>query len=211
MSVTERTIYEMFSEVYYKRAFRAYTNDECSVTESIQCLLKSFFQRKLRRALHEPKIVILSFGSIVHEALREPLIRRKYEVEKEISVAIRDVLMYAHGDAVHTDHGLEFKTITARPTRVLSHHYLQANSYTYMFQKPLWYVDYIHKPSGYNKVFSVIPNEEAFRYVTLRAYRLCTCLRSNTMPPPEPSWLCTYCEYRDLCPNPAPMKRSRWY
>lgn len=211
MSVTSKLMYEMFGEVYYKEAFRAYTKDECSTTEAIQCLLKSFYQRNIRRALLEPKIVILSFGKLVHGALREPLLRRNYKVEVEGTYPIRDTTLYAHGDAVATRHGLEFKTITARPTRVLSHHYLQVNSYLHVFDKPVWYVDYIHKPTGFNRVFPVTPNEEAFRYVCLRALRLCTCLRTNTMPKPEPSWLCSYCEYRDVCPNPAPMKRSRWY
>lgn len=211
MSVTEKLMYEMWGEIYYREAFRPYTSDECSTTEAIQCLLKSFLQRKLKRALLEPKIVILSFGKLVHEALKEPLIRRGYEIEKEGKYLIRDVTMYAHGDAVHTNHGLEFKTITARPTRVLSHHYLQANTYNYVFDKPVWYVCYIHKPTGFNRVFPVIPNKQVFQYVCLRALRLCTRLRGSTMPPPEPSWLCSYCEYRDVCPNPAPMKRSRWY
>ena len=68
MSITQKDMYEMFAEIYYKRVFRPYADNEIHVTEATQCLLKSFYQRKIRRALLEPKVVVLSFGTLVHEA-----------------------------------------------------------------------------------------------------------------------------------------------
>ena len=210
MSVTQKDMYEMFAEIYYKRVFRPYTDTEIHVTEATQCLLKSFYQRKLQRALLEPKVVVLSFGTLVHEALHEPLERRGYKCELEGKYEIGDVTLYGHGDAVANDHGLELKTITRMPTDVLSHHKLQANAYSFIFDKPEWYVAYIHKPSGLCKVFNVPRDENMFKYVVMRAVRLSTLLRKNQTPEPEPSWLCAYCEYIDICPRAYKHIRKRW-
>lgn len=210
MSITQKDMYEMFAEIYYKRVFRPYADNEIHVTEATQCLLKSFYQRKMRRALLEPKVVVLSFGTLVHEALHEPLRRRGYQCELEGKYEIGDVTLYAHGDAVADNHGLELKTITRMPTDALSHHKLQSNAYSYIFDKPEWYVSYIHKPSGLCKVFNVPKNDDMFKYVVMRAVRLATLLPKNIAPKPEPSWLCAYCEYVDICPRAYRHIRKRW-
>jgi len=210
MSVTSKTVYEMFAEVYYSRTFKTYTDREIHVTEATQCLLKSFFQRKVPRALLEPKVVVLSFGNLIHEALREPLKNRGYDVEAEGKYELKDATLHGHTDALASDHTLEFKTISRMPYEPLSHHVLQDNAYNFIFDKPIGYVPYIHKPSGLVTVFPIHKREDQFQYVCLRAYRLSKCLSGNTTPQPEPSWLCDYCEYRDLCPSPAPLRKKRW-
>jgi len=210
MSVTDKDIYQMFAEIYYKRTFRVYQQDEVHVTEATQCLLKSFFQRKLMRALLEPKVVILSFGDLIHEALKEPLERRGYKTEQEGKYELQNVTLFAHTDALATDHTLEFKTISRMPHNALSHHILQDNAYNFVFDRPIGYIPYIHKPSGLVVVFPIEKREDQFKYVCLRAIRLSVLLRSNTMPQPEPSWLCQYCEYYDICPSPAPISKRKW-
>jgi len=209
-TVNEQMIYEMFGEIYYREQLRPYTVTEISVTEAIQCLLKSFYQRMLRRALLEPKIVVLSFGKLVHEALGDPLVRRNYKINQEGKMELKDVTLYAHTDALASDHTLEFKTITAVPHNPLSHHVQQDNAYNFIFDRPSGYLVYIHKPSGMVRTFPVPRNEDMFQLTCLRSYRLSHCLRSRTLPVPEPSWLCTYCEYTDVCPSPAPKIRTRW-
>lgn len=199
-TITDQFMYELFSEIYYNRVFREYSDTEVSVTETIQCLLKSFFQRKVRRKMYSSKIVILSFGDLVHLALREPLLKRGYDVELEGKYNIGNITLYAHGDAVTKTHGLETKTITRMPHEPLTHHFLQANAYSYIFGKPEWYLAYLHKPSGIIKTFPVERNDNAFQFTCLRSVRLSHHLIGNTMPIPEPSWLCKYCEYTDLCP-----------
>ena len=200
----------MFAEIYYQRAFKVYTDTEVHVTEATQCLLKSFFQRKVKRALLEPKVVILSFGDLIHEALKPSLVRRGYNVSAEGVYQLKNVTLYAHTDALASDHTLEFKTISRMPHDALSHHILQDNAYNFIFDKPIGYVPYIHKPSGLVRIFPIPKREDQFQYVCLRAYRLSVCLRSSTMPKPEPSWLCNYCEYVDMCPSPLISLRKRW-
>jgi len=210
MSVTDKDLYEMFAEIYYQRTFKIYTDTEIHVTEATQCLLKSFLQRKVRRALLEPKVVVLSFGDLIHEALKQPLIRRGYNVNAEGTYQMRNVTLYAHTDALASDHTLEFKTISRIPHNALSHHVLQDNAYNFIFDKPIGYIPYIHKPSGLITVYPIPKREDQFQYVCLKAYRLSICMRNNTMPKPEPSWLCQYCEYTDLCPSPLKVIRKRW-
>jgi hypothetical protein len=107
-----------------------------------------------------------------------------------------------HVDALHVDHTLEIKTISSMPTEILSQHFLQSNTYVNVHKKSIGYVAYIHKPSGIIKVFSHAPETRPFNYVCLRALRLAYHLRQNMTPPPEPSWLCQFCEYVKKCPNP---------
>jgi len=210
MSVTSKDIYEMFSEIYYKRTFRIYRQNEVHVTEATQCLLKSFLQRNVRRALLEPKVVVLSFGNLIHEALHEPLERRGYKTEQEGKYELKDVTLYGHTDALASDHTLEFKTVSRMPHEPLSHHLLQDNAYNFIFDRPTGYILYIHKPSGLVTVFPIPKREDQFKYVYLRAIRLSLLLNRNTLPQPEPSWLCDYCEYRDLCSAPAPLRKKKW-
>lgn len=192
-------MYELFGELYYNKDMRNYTDYEVSTTESIQCLRKSFAQRKMPRRLYNDKIVILTFGDIVHYALREPLRNRGFTTEVEDSFKYRNVTMYMHCDAEKNDIILENKTISTMPNHPLTHHRLQVNTYLNIRKKSKGYISYLHKPSGIIPVFPVYPDEQMFKYVCLRGIRLSNSLQTNTMPEPEPNWLCRYCEYRDLC------------
>jgi CRISPR/Cas system-associated exonuclease Cas4 (RecB family) len=198
--VNEAMMYECVSEIYYSRVFREYTDTQVSVFETCQCLLKSFYQRELHWKLQDNKLVILSFGNLVHEALREPLERRGFKHELEGVIPVNGVELFAHGDAVRDDCGIDHKTCSTLPHEPLSHHYAQCNAYMHVFNKPKWYLNYVHKPSGMIKVFPLIPNEDAFKVNCLRAVRLSHCLRTKTMPQPEVDWLCRYCEYKPICP-----------
>jgi len=210
LTITEKDVYEMFTEIYYSRACLPYKDDEIHVTEATQCLLKSFFQRKLQRLLLEPKVVVLSFGDIVHKALHGPLKRRCYNVEVEGKYKLHGITLVGHADAQREGHVLEFKTISRMPHDALQHHILQTNAYNYIFNVDIGSIVYIHKPSGTIRIFDVPKDEEMFKYVCLRAYRLSLCLKNNNMPQPEPSWLCQYCEYTDVCPSPLKTIRKRW-
>jgi CRISPR/Cas system-associated exonuclease Cas4 (RecB family) len=199
-NVNDKMIYECFSELYYNRIFKEYTDKQASVYETCQCLLKSFYQRKLRYKLMDNKLVILSFGNLVHEALKTPLEKRGFKHEKEGVMSVNGIELFAHGDAVRDDCGIDHKTITRMPHAPLIHHFYQTNAYIHVFGTPKWYINYVHKPSGTVKVFPIEPLERAFQWNCLRAVRLCACLQRNLMPKPEPSWLCQYCEYKSICP-----------
>lgn len=202
MAVNPQFLYDVFSDVYYEHEYPTYTDYQVSTTESVQCLLKSFLNRKYHRRLLDQKIVILSFGKIIHLAVQKSLLHYGYQAEVEKPYPISDIELFTHADALHQTHGLELKTISTMPNEVLSHHYLQSNTYMTVHQKPEWYIGYIHKPSGIIKTFPIQQSNTAFQYVVLRAIRLSNCLRRNTLPNAEPDWLCQYCEYIDICPNP---------
>lgn len=199
-SVNEAMIYECFSEVYYQRVFREYSDTQVSVYETCQCLLKSFYQRKLQYKLMDSKVVILSFGNLIHEALRKPLEKRGFKSEKEGVTTVNGVELFAHGDAVRDDCGIDHKSITRMPHAPLIHHFYQSNAYIHTFGTKKWYLNYVHKPSGICKVFPIEPLERAFQWNCLRAVRLSHCLKTNVTPKPEVSWLCRYCEYKPICP-----------
>jgi CRISPR/Cas system-associated exonuclease Cas4 (RecB family) len=200
--VNDQFLYSLFSDLYYEQEYPQYDWNQITTTEAVQCLLKSFYQRKLAYKLYEPKTVILGFGRIVHIALQKQLQQHGYETEVEKPYQIENIQLMTHTDALHTNHTLELKTISSMPTEILSQHYLQSNTYINVHKKPIGYVAYIHKPSGIIKVFNHKPETRPFEYVCLRALRLSHNLRHSITPVPEPSWLCQYCEYVKHCPNP---------
>lgn len=198
--VNAQMIYDCFGEVYKKAMFPQYTDKQVSVTETCTCLTKSFYGRRLGYKLMDSKTVILSFGRLVHEGLREPLLKRGFKPELEGVMPINGIELYAHGDSVRDDCGIDHKTISRIPEAPLIHHFYQSNAYMFVLDRPKWYINYIHKPSGIVKVFPIERLERAFQWNCLRAIRLSHCLKSNTTPQPEPSWLCRYCEYKLICP-----------
>jgi len=211
MNVTADFVYQLFSDIYYTKEFPVYTDRECSTTEAIQCLLKSFFTRKVTRRMADSKIVILSFGDLVHMALREPLQKRKYDTEVENATNLGRYMLWSHMDTGNKVHGMEFKTISRRPHQILTHHFLQGNTYYHVNKLESFDVVYIHKPSGLVFPFPLQPHKDSYDFVTRRATRLCWCLEHNVMPEAEPSWLCQYCEYVDLCPTPQRSVRGGFY
>lgn len=194
-------LYRMFADVFYPTEYLTTNPNEVHVTEATQCLLKSFLQRIKGRKLLDAKVVILSFGRITHKALQEQLIKHGYTVEVEKRYEFNNTTLLSHVDALAEDHILEIKTISRIPKEPLPHHYLQANAYSFIYDKPISYIAYIHKPSGICTILPCPKDLTRFEYVCYRAVRLAYYTRTNTMPTPDPSWLCRYCEYTDLCPK----------
>ncbi|RLG72880.1 MAG: hypothetical protein DRO23_09805 [Thermoprotei archaeon] len=199
-------LYKLFSNVYYQQVIPSYDWNQISVTEAKQCLLKSFYQRKLGRKLFDPKIVVLSFGRLIHTALQDQLIEHGYYPEYETTFEFGNVTLYSHADALHPEHVLEIKTISRKPHQILTHHQPQINAYCIINKRKLGYVAYIHKPSGNIYSFKWKPQHKMWEWLLMRAIRLSEHLRKNVPPKPEPSWLCRYCEYIDLCPKPKVKK-----
>jgi hypothetical protein len=200
-NIDEHFIYSLFADYYYERELKEYGWDDIPTHETVQCLLKSFYERKIGRRLLAPKIVMLSFGNLTHDALQEQLVKLNYQVEPEALYQIQNITFHNHTDAVHETHTLEIKTCSALPHEILPHHFLQANAGLIMNKRDIGYVAYIHKSSGICRVFHHSPIIDSFNYLLLRAVRLSVHLRQNITPQPEPSWLCRFCEYLVECPT----------
>jgi len=194
-------IYQLFSKAYYRKGFRAYNDDECSVTQTTTCMLKAFYDRKMRREFADNKKVILMWGTLLHRAVQHELQEDGFGIEDEASMRFSNVTLYGHVDAIDDTSILELKGVSRLPQEVLSHHRLQTVGYAYLFDRDDNTVAYVHKPSGTVKTFKVLRDDRLFDYLKLRAVRLCTHLQRNVMPQPEPSWECRFCEYPDICPT----------
>jgi CRISPR/Cas system-associated exonuclease Cas4 (RecB family) len=209
LTIDSSFLYRTFSHIYYTQQLPEYDNNECSTTQSVQCLLKSFNERKFGRKLLDSKITLLTFGRIIHLALQDDLKKEGFDIEVEKQQDLPNGILWTHTDAIKDKASMEIKTISSMPTDILSHHYLQSNTYVNVNKLEIGYVPYIHKPSGIIKVFSHKPDQRQYIYVCSRATRLIHHLRTNVRPEPEPSWLCQYCEYTDICPAPKPLKRAK--
>ena len=195
-----KDIYRLFSKAYYRKGYRRYLDDECSVTQTTTCMLKAFNMRKIPREFADRKKVILMWHTLLHRTVQRELEEEGFKIEHEQKIRFRNVTLYSHVDAVDDIETLELKGITRLPYEPLSHHRLQANTYAFMEDREQNYIAYIHKPSGIVKVFPIFRNVKMFEYTKLRALRLCTHIQRNVQPQPEPSWECQYCEYTDMCP-----------
>lgn len=199
--MNEQFVYDLFSKAYYRKGFRRYNDDECSVTQTTTCLLKAFYDRKMRREFADRKKVILMWGTLLHRTIQKELVDEHFRIENETSMRFRDITLYGHSDAVNDISIFELKGVSRLPYEPLHHHALQTNAYLFLEDKKQAYIAYVHKSSGTVKLFTLIPNTEIFEYTKLRALRLCTHLQRNVIPQPEPSWECRYCEYTDICPT----------
>jgi len=196
----EKFIYHLFSKAYYRKGYRVYNDDECSVTQTTTCMLKAFFMRKVPREFADRKKVILMWHTLLHRAIQTELLGEGFKIEHETKMRFNNVTLYGHTDAVNDISTLDLKGVSRLPSEPLSHHRQQVNAYGFLEDKEQNYIAYVHKPSGIVKVFPVFRNAKIFEYTKLRAVRLCTHIQRNVQPQPEPSWECQYCEYTDICP-----------
>lgn len=201
-TVNNEFIYSLFQDHYYSRQFTVYSDTEIRVYEAVQCLRKSYLTRRKKFMMSPNKIVIVDFGNIVHNALENQLLKHGYSIEKEKRYTFKDMELIGHPDALHDTYSLELKTCSKLPHQALIHHVLQDNAYNFIADKEIGYIAYIQKTIGFVKTFPIKRDKNYFLHILLRAYRLSYCLRHNIVPEPEPSWLCQYCEYIGICPNP---------
>jgi len=197
--LNEQFIYDLFAEQYYKRIYDIDDNKRIHVYESIRCLLKSYYTRKLKRKLFDSKIVVLSIGDAIHRLIQDVLREKGYQIEPELEFEYNDIVVVGHPDILTDNFVIELKSVSRIPKRPLTEHLLQTTAYIRMAEVNEGYIVYIGKSSGKVKIFRVLYDAISFHHVVTRANFLSECLTNNHPPLPEVTRFCKYCEYQDLC------------
>jgi len=202
--LSEKEVYAAFRNLLLKH-LRIVGKDTVHVGEVVQCLRKSWFNRKygdVRNLNHlsDSKCVILGLGLASHFVLEEALRELGYVVEKPVTVEFPNGLkLIGTPDGFNSQVVLEIKTVNSIPSKPYPHHVLQLNTYLNMLNMDLGLIIYICKRNGRIKIFEVRRDTRKYLEVLERAKRLYYHISKDIPPDPEPSHLCNYCEWRLHC------------
>ena len=207
MKPSNKDIYNCFRQLLRKH-FREYKPDEIHVHEIVQCMRKSWYERKYYserlQHLSDTKCVILGLGIAVHESL-EKIFSNVFKTQGEKAFKRR---VYINGIAVdivgtidlyRDDMIMDIKTVNKIPDEPYLHHYLQMQAYMWLTDMDTAYIIYICKRDGKVKVLPVKRDERVISQLLERAHYYYTCISSGIKPRPEKSYLCRYCEYAFEC------------
>ena len=202
--LSEKEVYAAFRNMLLKH-LRIVDKDTVHVGEVVQCLRKSWFNRKygdLKNLNHlsNAKCVILGLGFASHFVLEEALRELGYVVEKPVTVEFPNGLkLIGTPDGFNSQVVLEIKTVNSIPSKPYEHHVLQLNAYLNMLNMDLGLIIYISKRDGRIKIFEVRRDTRKYLQVIERARLLHKYLKENIPPDPEPSRLCDFCEWKLWC------------
>jgi len=202
--LSEKEVYAAFRNLLLKH-LRIVGKDTVHVGEVVQCLRKSWFNRKygdVRNLNHlsDSKCVVLGLGLASHFVLEEALRELGYVVEKPITLEFPNGLkLVGTPDAFNDKVVLEVKTVNRIPDHPYEHHVLQLNTYLNMLNYDLGLIIYISKKDGKVKIFEVKRDTKKYLEILERAKKLHYHISKDIPPNPEPSHLCNYCEWKLWC------------
>jgi len=217
--VKTRDIYNMFRRILAEH-FRMPKPNEVHVHEIVQCMRKSYYERKYGSSdyshLSDKKCVILGLGLLTHVKLEE-LFSQMFnaECEKELrrKVKVNGLIYEVIGtiDILYDNTLIDLKTVNKIPDEPYKHHYLQLQMYMWLANLHKSYIIYICKRDGTIEIFDIIRNERAITHMLERLHYYITCVSADVTPRAEKSYLCNYCEYLLDCglTNDARKKRRR--
>ncbi|MCS7105318.1 MAG: PD-(D/E)XK nuclease family protein [Thermofilaceae archaeon] len=206
MSLSEREVEELT-----KRALRdAYFSEREVVksapvnvvypTELNQCLRKSWYERMVAEPPQPERLVLFLLGEKLHDVAGEyfPL----GSGEKSFEKTVEGVIVRGRLDRELESCIVEFKSVTSIPEKPRPYHVDQAQIYMWLTDKEQAFVVYVSKSTGEVKAFKVERDEARIQELLRKAVEYSIHLQRGFPPPPEPGWLCKYCEYAHLCPSP---------
>ena len=202
--LSEKEVYAAFRNLLLKH-LRIVGKDTVHVGEVVQCLRKSWFNRKygdVRNLNHlsDSKCVILGLGLASHFVLEEALRELGYVTEKPVTVEFPNGLkLIGTPDAYNDKVVLEVKTVNKIPDYPYEHHILQLNAYLNILNYDSGLIVYICKKDGRVKIYEIRRDMRKYVQILERAKKLYYHISKDIPPEPEPSHLCNYCEWKLYC------------
>ena len=164
------------------------------------CIRQSYY-RMTEEVVHSPeKLWIFNRGHAIHEFMQKPLGSHEKEIFKRTEFPSFNIIGFI--DAIHGGILYEFKTTKELPVQPQTHHILQAQGY-YSMLSP-------EEQAGVEKILIVyvsmtdiktfeVPKRNVIPYLESRAAVLANALATKLPPPAERGWLCSFCDFKDLC------------
>ncbi|MBD3263225.1 Dna2/Cas4 domain-containing protein [Candidatus Woesearchaeota archaeon] len=169
-------------------------------TLTTNCLRQSYYRLTEEEIRDLEKLWIFSRGHAMHEFVTKTLEEGQKEVFVKKKFPYYDIIGFI--DALHEDTIHEFKTTSNLPQEPQKHHILQAQAYYSLLdelkQSATKKIIITYLSMNKIKHFEVIPRN-ILPWLKTRAAKLTQALKTNIPPPAEATWLCNYCDHKDLC------------
>jgi len=183
-------VYDVIEEVFADNNPIVGDETKISVEESSGCLRSAYLDRKdpVERTHKQMISALMEKGAL--SILEKP-------AESEIEVA-DNIKLVGRADRVEDDVVMIFRRVSELPEIPSPEHFIQLNSYLYIFKKEEGVIIYFDN-EGNEAEYIVPKNEKLFKETSRRARILNTLLKNNIIPAIEPSSRCTACAHNEKC------------
>lgn len=164
------------------------------------CLRRTYYDLTEEVARPLEKMWIFNRGTAIHEFIQKNIPEENVEIFTSKEFGHFDVLAFV--DAVHEGVLYEFKTTANIPETPQEAHILQAQAYYSLLpeetkqriNKIIIIYFSLHKIKQFE-----IPKRNIVPYLEARGTILANALTAANAPKREESWLCDYCEFKQIC------------
>ena len=183
-------VYDVIEEVFADHNPSLGDETKISVEESSGCLRSAYLDRKdpAERTHKQMISALMEKGAL--SVLEKP-------AESEIEVA-DNIKLVGRADRVEDDVVMIFRRVVELPEIPSAEHFIQLNSYLYIFKKEEGVIIYFDN-EGNEAEYIVPKNEKLFKETSRRARILNTLLKNNIIPAIEPSSRCNACAHNEKC------------
>jgi len=183
-------VYDVIEKVFSEMTPSQGEPDKVSVDEASGCLRQAYLERKepVERTHKQMMSTIMEKAAL--SALQKP-------EEGQIDAG-SNVKLQGKADRVEDDVVMAFKSVEELPEMPFAEHFMQLNSFLYMFKKEEGVIIYFDH-EGNEMEFIVPKSDKLLNETTRRARILNTLLKNNVLPALEPSIRCTECPYNEKC------------
>ena len=165
-----------------------------------ECLRKTYYNLTEEVAQPLEKMWIFNRGTAIHEFVQKDMPQEDIEIFRELKFPTFSVLGFI--DAVHKGALYEFKTTANVPETPQDAHVMQAQAYYSMLdeeqqakvKKILILYFSMHKIKTYE-----VPPRNVVSYLEARGTILTNAIKLGQPPKREESYLCNYCDFKDIC------------
>lgn len=196
-------VYDVIEQVFAAINPTIADEGKISVDELSGCLRNAYLDRKDPSESSHKQMVSKIMEKSALSIMEKPL-------EGQLDAG-SNVKIIGRADRVEQDVVMLFRSSETLPEMPHPEHFIQLNSYLYMFDKPEGVIVYFDK-EGNEMEFMVPKSEKLLHETTRRAKILNTLLKNNIAPAIEPSERCMSCPHNEKCyyPNEDKQKWGFW-
>jgi len=183
-------VYDVIEEVFAVLSPQVADESKITVDEVSGCLRNSYLDRKDPSERNHTQMMSKIMQKSALSIMEKPM-------EGKLDAG-SNVTLVGLADRVEDDVVMMFRTVEELPEMPHAEHFIQLNSYLYMFDKPEGVIVYFDR-EGNEMEFQVPKSEKLLNETKRRARILNTLLRNNIAPAIEPSERCLSCPHNEKC------------
>ncbi len=183
-------VYDVIEQVYAAINPKVADEGKVTVDEVSGCLRNAYLDRKEPSERTHKQMMSKIMEKSALTIMEKPM-DGKLDAGSNLKIVGR-------ADRVEQDVVMLFRTANQLPEMPYPEHFIQLNSYLYMFDKPEGVITYFDR-EGNEMEFNVPKSEKLMNETKRRAKILNTLLKSNILPTIEPSEKCMDCPHNEKC------------